>query len=276
MAGGGNDTQTTEAEPWGPQGDALKKLLRHAEQWFKSEGSQNNVYEGQTVADQSQAQLDAQETLLGNVSELDSQAQAANESNQQLLNASDVGNNPIVADAIQSALNPLAKQFTNVVLPSLKVDGMGGGYTSSRQGVIEANASRDFGDTSSNLVGQLMGDFYNKGLDAQSRGVALAPSVQAMVNAGGRNQAAVGDAQQSYEQQVLTDAQQKFYTDQNSPLDRLFNYRYLITGSFGGSTTSPASQQPGTLGQMIGGGLTGYAATGNPWGAAAGAAVPLL
>jgi len=269
MGSGSPDQQTTTAEPWGPQGQELLKLFEGASQYL-SQGAPE-TFKGPRVASQDPAQTQAQAGLLNNASVLDQQAQAANASNQQLLNASDVGNNPIVADAIQASLNPLARQFTNVVLPSLKLGGIdSGGSSSSRQGVLEANAANDFNQVSSDMIGKLMGQFYGQGLDAQTKGVALSPQVQSMVNAGSRNQALVGDARQSYQQQLINADVNKFYEDRDSGLNSLFNFRNLITGGFGGTTTSPGNQQPSSLGQLIGGGLSGFAATGTPFGAVAG------
>jgi hypothetical protein len=273
MGSKSSNKQTTTTKPWEPQGEALQQLFAGAGQLLNQPPQ---LFDSSRVAGQTPDQTAAQQMLRSNVPQLQQQAQVTNQSNQQLLGASDVGNNPIVADAIQAALNPLARQFTDVVLPSLKL-GVNDAGSSSRQGVLEANVTRDFNETSSNLVGRLMGDFYNKGLDAQAKGVALSPNVAGMLNLGPQNLANIGDANQAFQQALLSDEVARFNEAQNAPLTNLINYRNLITGGFGGTTTGPTGfQDPSTIGSILGGGLAGYGATGGPVGAGVGALAAFL
>lgn len=257
--------QTTTAVPWGPQGDQLKVLLEQAQALFQAGPPEQ--FPGSGVAPQTPDQLRAQGAARSNVKSLDKQATAAQTSNQSLFNASDVGNNPVVQRAIQSALNPLARQFTTQVLPNLKIGGINsGGSSSSRQGVLEANATNDFNQVSSDLVGSMMGNFYGQGLDAQTRALSLAPELAGMTNMGAQNLAAVGDSNQIFAQQVLSDEKQKFDIAQNAQLTNLANFRNMITGGFGGTTTSPTGvQNPSQFGQAVGTGIATFGATGNPW-----------
>lgn len=266
----GSTKQTTTAVPWAPQGNQLESLFQHAENYLNQGPAP--VFTGPRVADQTPAQQQAASMLTRNVGALNQQAQQAQQSVGQLLTASDVGNNPVVQDAIQAALNPLARQFTEKVMPSLRIGGIDGGNTSSsRQGVIEAMAARDFNETSSNLIGRLMGDFYKSGLDAQTRGVALSPSIANLTNLGGQTLAQVGDAEQAYQQTLINAAMQEEVDRANQMPQFLSNFRNLITGGFGGTTTSPTGvQNPSDLGSLIGGGMSGYALghmveASNPW-----------
>lgn len=259
---GSGKTQTTTAVPWAPQGEALQKLFAGAA------GLLNNppdIFPGSRVAERTPQQIQAEEMLLAQVPELQRQAQVATQGNELLLGAADVGNNPVVQNAIQAALNPLARQFTDVVLPSLKIGQTDAG-TSSRQGVLEANALRDFNETSGNVVGRLMGDFYKSGLEATARGAALAPGISNMVNLGAQNVGQVGDARQLFQQAVLDDEVARFVEQENQRLTSLANFRNLIMGNFGGTTTGPTGvQNPSRFGSALGTGLTVGGATKNPW-----------
>ncbi len=264
MGSKSSKTQTTTATPWGPQGGQLKILLNAANDYFNNGPAAQ--YQGSGVAPQNYMQKAATAGLTANAANLDAQATTAQTANQSLFNADDVGNNQVVSDAIAASLNPLAKQFTTQVLPALKLGGIdSGGSSSSRQGVIEANAVNDFNQTSSDLVGRLMGQFYGQGLDAKTKALSLSPGLAGMTNAGAMNLANAGDAQQMYQQLLLNDEISRFNTAENADLTHMMNFKNLITGGFGGTTTSPTGQQPGSaFGSALGGGLAAYGAGVNP------------
>jgi hypothetical protein len=276
MSSGKSKTQTTTSQPWEPQGDALKELFAAAQAFFDNDPPAN--FSGDLVADLNPTQLAAQEQLLANVPALNESATNAITANESLFNADDVGNNQVVQDALQAALNPLSRQFSDVILPNLKIGGIGAGQTgSSRQGVLEALTTRDFEANANDLIGKLMGQFYGQGLDAKTKALSIAPSLHNLINAGAKNTAAVGDVRQGQAQSEIDAEAFKFNQDRDAELNHLINFRNLITGNFGGTTTAPTgSANPDPLGSAIGGGLLGFATTASPWGAAAGALSGLL
>ena len=92
-------------------------------------------------------------------------------SNRQLLTASNVGSNPIVQNAIKSAQQPLVDQFQNAggVLSNIRNNAVANGNMGgSRQGIAEGLAmqglQRSLGDVSTNIMSKA----YDSGLQAQT------------------------------------------------------------------------------------------------------------
>jgi hypothetical protein len=209
------------------------------------------------------------------------------------LNAPDLQNNPYLAAAIDAAIRPIREQHTQTVLPSITSGAVAsGGLGGSRQGIAEGLAGQSFlrqvADTSSSFANQA----FQKGLEAQSRGLALAPSVSQLGLLPGQIISGVGAEQQAQAQRTLDEATRRFTTDQLMPLFLAQEIAGLASG-LPGSGMSGFSQQPGPPGTnpilgalggaALGGGLgaainpaTATAAGGGAVGAGIGALIGLL
>lgn len=288
MKGGGGSTTTVQnADPWAGQQPYLRDLFRRAKQ---NVAQPKQLYGGQTVADQADATLAGQQSVIQGANTAQGQLPSVNNALSFALNATDVNNNPHLAAAAAGAIRPVQQQLQENILPNIgSAAQQSGAYGGGRQGIIESNAVRDATRAMTDITARLYSDAYGQGLDAQGRALALAPSILQAQAIPGQLLDAVGQQQQAYQQSLINDAVYKHDFLQNEPDIRLANYQNLITGGYGGTSTSSISGgNRGGFGPAIGGALSGYSlgsgavstlgltgglATALPWvGAAAGLA----
>lgn len=199
-------------------------------------------------------------------------------SNTQLLNATDVNNNPALAGAIKAAQRPVVEQFTGAggVLSNIRNNGVTSGtFGGSRQGIAEGLAmqglQRQLGDISSTMGNQA----YNAGLQAQTAATNNLMETQiarlGLGNDAVKNQAminmmrtapmeiasGIGRQQEGFQQ-----LQNNYNADvagnwENQRYRQLQNFGNVIYGGSNGTTTSTSSA-PKTdhTGQILGSAAT--------------------
>ena len=277
--GGAQTATTTTTQELAPeQQQLLKSVIPVAEQFVQNPPQ---LFPGSQIAPQNPLQQQAQQQFLQAAGGPVAQGAQEAANTQSFLLGPELFNpdtNPALAQATQAAIRPIEQQFTQSILPNVR----GGANTSgqfggSRQGIAEGIASQSFlqqvGDTSAQFQNRAFSDL----LDAQGRGLLLAPQTQQLQFGEATATEAVGRQQQQLAQNKLTEEADRFFAEQTLPFAAAQDVAQLAFGIGGGSTTSVATRAGGSsnsIGSALGGAASG-AALGNMllpggWGAAAG------
>ena len=175
-------------------------------------------------------------------------------------------------NAANAAIRPAVQQFNQGVLPQISNDAVAAGqFGGSRQGIAEGIASNSLQQNIMDTTSKMAMDYYNSGLTAQGRALALAPQTLEAGAMPGTMLDQVGQQQMQYQQMLLDANQQQFSEQQMQPWNNLGLYQNLITGSFGSNTTEPVSKTSPLM-SGLGGAALGYGAATMLGGAAKGAA----
>ena len=251
MSGGGDNVTTTQA-PWSGQSPYLQDLFQQAQQWFQQpEGATGRSLQ---LGQEGAQAYEGAAAPAGNIA-----SSAAK--GQQFLASGDVLNpesNPALQQYIDLANQATTRSFQQGVLPSLKGGAVqAGNVGSSRAGIAEGLASQGVTRQIAQQTAGLASAGYGQGLNAMSRGLALAPQTAALQTVRGDVLTGAGEAYRGLETRT---------SDQR--LQQLANYQRLLSGNFGQVNTAPS--QTGGLSGAIGGAAVGYQ-IGGGYGAAAGA-----
>jgi hypothetical protein len=272
-------TTTTIQDPWSAQQPYLRDIFGQAQQQFKAPGP---YYFGDTaaggigastIAEQSAATTEGQQRMLDYA-----RGGATDLAGKNIGAVSDIlsgkylsaESNPYLASYTQAALRPISQQFTESVLPNIRSEALStGGFGGSRQGVSEGLASGRFaqaiGDTTSNIYNSA----YNRGMDQFSRAIDQTPQALAAGGIPASLIQEVGGAQDVRAQRLRDAEVAKWNYYQNLPQQKLAQYLQMISGNYGGATTTPNAQPNPFLGAL--GGAASGAAVGAPF---FGASVP--
>ncbi|XAI96483.1 hypothetical protein [Microcystis phage Mel-JY34] len=250
---------TTTTEPWKEQQPYLKSLFAEAEKQYKS--SEPQFFQGQQTADQSAATLAGQQYVKGFADTSARQiAQGATGAFNSAINAPDLSANPYFDAAAEAAIRPVVRQFNESVLPGIRQTAIAsGGYGDSRMGVAEGIASDRLQQNVLDTTSRMALDAYGKGLDTQTRALALAPTAMQTGLQPGVMMDTVGQSEQAYQQQLINDAINKWNFEQTLPANKLATLQSLITGNYGGTTTGQALQDVSRTNPLMSG-LGGAAA----------------
>jgi len=208
---------------------------------------------------------------------------------------SDPMSDPTIAAYMQSAIDPLTRQYEQTVGNTLAGQAVGaGGLGGSRQGVAEGEASRGYmsgvGDISSSVMsnafnramnqqlgaGQLLGQQYGQagqlGLGAgqnlsgaygdaqtaQARALGLAPGTMQAGMMPYDIMSQIGGQYQGQQQQAINEAMQRFGFNQDAGYNRAADYLSILQGTPWGGSTQSMDQSGSRLGGALGGGALGY------------------
>lgn len=262
-SGGGSGNTTTQTEPWGGQQPYLRDLLAQAQQWYQGGGPQ--YFPGSTVAPLTGDETAAQQAARQYATTFAPATTAAAGGALGFLtdpSRLDPRSNRYLAATGQAATRPLYENLNEAILPSIRGGAMEAGLMgSNRQGIAEGLAVGRTQAAAGDALANIYSNAYGQGLDAMTKGVALAPAVQEMGLTPSRTLAAVGAQNRSYEQALIDEAIQRWTYEQNLPLQELQAYQQLIQGGYGSTVTGQA--EGGSVNPLFGvagGGLTGYAA----------------
>lgn len=269
MGSGGDGDQTQTTEPWDPQQKYLRDIFSQAQNWYQNEPAQ--YFPGSTVAAANPNQQQAQQRVVG-YSQGGAQ-QLADQAAQQSQFLSgpviDPDTNKYLAAYGRAAIQPLVSQFENRVMPQIDQQAVAaGGVGDTRHGVAQGIASEALAQGISQTLAPIYSEAYGQGLDAYLKNLALAPQTIQAGTLPGQFQAAVGQAQQGQSQAEIDANVARHNFEQNQPLQRLFDYRNLIQGQYGGTSELQGGGGPG-----VGGRATG-ALGGAMMGASLGSAIP--
>ena len=272
--GGGSTTTVQQADPWAGQQPYLKDVFQQAQNLYNAGGMAPNYYPGQTVANQSDwtkqaMQMQADRATAGSPL-IDSASNAMSNITSGNALANNQGLNTLneLAQQDNPYTDELFNRANNQVQASLDSNFNRAGRYGS--GAHEAAAA----DAANNLANQMYsglwdkradaagtaGQLYNTGIGQQ---VVAGQAGQQLANQAYTDAAALSEAggmMDDYNQQLINAAIDKYNYEQQQPLTALSNYNQLIQGSYGGTTTSTGKQSSNgsSLGNVLGGGLTGW------------------
>lgn len=191
---------------------------------------------------------------------------------------------PYLGSAIESATRPLMQQFEQTTLPGVaslysKAGRYGSGAMERSVGQATEATGRAIGDVASNLAYQDYSNALARQQAAQGallQGATLAPSIYAQQFLPSQQLAQVGAAREAIAAQPLQEEMQRFYFEQQAPVQQLTSYLSSIYGTPLASSQAAAPQmQTNRFGQVAGGAGLGYA-LGGGYGALIGGGLGLL
>lgn len=136
-------------------------------------------------------------------------------------------------------------------------------------------AGQGMGQLGMGGLGQ-MNDLYGNIAQNQFRAGSLAPSYNDMQYGDMQRMIGLGGMMEDQTQRLMDSNYNRFMYEQGAPWQSLQNYANVVYGSPSFGTTTQRTPGGSRLGGMIGGGLAGWGATGNPWGAVIGGLGGLL
>ena len=201
------------------------------------------------VAAQDPATLQAYEQLKHYLPQLQGQLinPAFSTAGNILTNATDVYNNPALANAATAAIRPLETSLLQNVLPQIRTDfGGAGQYGGSRQALATGQSVDAFTRNAGDITSRMFSDAYGQGLQAQLGVLGLSPQLAKLGTMPGTILSGIGADQQQYEQQKL-----------NAPANALQQYMQFISGSTSGGTTTAPGPTANPIGSALGGAAIG-------------------
>lgn len=276
-SGGGSGTSTTTSSPWSGVQPYLKKLFSEGE--TAKTTLANSTLPSQLSAGLTPEQQQAQQMQLQTASKIGSAQNFDAQALQRGMTASDLNNNPYFKQAVDAAINPVIQNFNRTVLPAQTMNAMvNSGLGSSRQGIAEGIARSDLNQQLLNTTATMADRAYTQGQNTELAALRQAPTTYASWMQPATAVSQVGAQNQAVEQQKLDDAMTAWNFERSKSMDALQQWANLLGYGSGGTSTSTTSGGGGgsKLGNAIGGAMTGYAMTGNPWMAGAGALAGLF
>lgn len=244
-------------------------------------------YQGSQVAGFTPEQVQGQGMALGAAPTQDALAHDAATANR-FYTSGDIWNpssNPNLQGAIDAAVRPIYQNLTEKALPAIRGEAVTtGNFGSSRQGIAEAQATRDAGVAAGDTAAKLAEAEYNTNVDAQLKAMGLVPTIQGAQTAGATTTSGVGDVRQAMDQAQLNQLVNAFNFDQNAPFLQSKEILSLLQGLPGGTTVSTGNTpQANPFTQALGGAAAGaslgsaiFPGVGTGIGAAGGALLPFL
>jgi len=251
----------------------LTEGLRQAQNLFLG-GNQPKFYEGQTYVSPTQQTLDAlarQEAIARGDSSVLQQAQGAYQGALGGLGFTGAGGflqgSPYQQQAMQAATRPLEQQFSNQVLPQIaSLYSKSGRYGSGAMQNALGQATEGYGRALGDITGSMANQQYmaERGLQQQALGqqaqlATAAPSIYAQQYLPSQQLANVGAAQEQIAQLPLQESMNRFYYQQQLPVQQLQSYLSSIYGSpMSSSQYAPQSQATSSrVGSVLGGASLG-------------------
>ncbi len=250
MSRGGGSTVTTQTNtPWSKQIPFLEFGFNQARNVYDSGVPQ--FYEGKTYVPLSHdteaaLQLGRDRALSGNPAQ-----HAANQEAFKTISGGYLGANPFLDDIYSRAANRVGSQVASAVAKA----GRGGSGA-------HANL---LGESLGNLATDIYGGNYAQERQNQLQTMQFAPQLAAAdyndINALQR----IGGVRESQSQLELADSINRWNHAQQLPWNRLANYMGLISGGYGGtSTTTQPLQRSNPIAGAVGGAASGFLAAGWP------------
>jgi hypothetical protein len=245
--GGGGQTTTQKADPWsGVQPYLLEGYGRASSLYAPGNGPElfpGQMYVGNDplTSQSRQMTLDYAQGQMGN------DVNAMRGGYGTLLGAADVMNNPMLAQAAQGAIRPVAEQLTEQILPNIRGGAVQTGqYGGSRQGLAEGTAigkaTRAMGDITANMYSNA----YQQGLGTVGGALSMAPQMLQLSQAPAQAIGQVGALNEADAQKALQEQMYRHEYEQKQPYSQLSDYLQLLQGAAPyGSQTSIGPGQSG-------------------------------
>lgn len=258
-AGGGGGSGSSETTPWAPQQPYLLDIFDEAKKTFDAGGAK--YYPGSTVASRSPETLAAEEELLryANGDARDMTASLSRATQFGLEGVLDPNSNEYLAAAVEGALRPVTTKYRTEVMPAISSEAQKlGAYGGSRHGIADALASELYMQSLGDISSKMYSDAYGKGLDTMTRTMALTPENIKAGTMPASLVANVGQQRDEYAQTLINAAKDRWDYEQEAPTRNLNNYRQMVTGQYGGTTTrNETPVKSNKLLTALGAGLTG-------------------
>jgi hypothetical protein len=245
-SGGSGSTTTTTQQKLSPQSKELLNLVMPTiKGYVNPDGTVNaSTYPGSTVAPVNANQTLGQQMVLGQTGAAQGEAASAGQGINFLTSGQvlDPNSNPYLISAINAAIRPITENYTQTVLGNIRDNAqLAGAFGYNRQGLEDSAAAENYmkqvGDTSASMANTN----YQAGLDAMSRSMAFAPSIQQMLYTPGSAVAGVGQQQQELAQQQLDAEVQQFYQQQYLPLSLAEEIAGIAYGNPAGSASTTST-----------------------------------
>ena len=249
----------------------LQLGLRAAEQQYLQTTPQ--FYTGQTYVSPSQQTLDAltqQEALARGTQTTLDQAQQAYLSGLSGLQQTAAGGytgSPYLQQQIEAATRPIQQQFEQTTLPGVasmfsRAGRYGSGAMERAVGQATEATGRALGDVASNIAMQDYAAQQARQQQAQGallQGATLAPNIYAQQFLPSQQLGQIGAAREAIAAQPLQEEMQRFYFEQQAPIQQLTGYLSSVYGTPMASSQAAAPQmQTNQFGQALGGAATGF------------------
>lgn len=271
----GSQTQVQKSEPWGPQGDRLKKAFGRTDTLYGADqgltSGQREYYPGATYTPfapetESALSMTADRAMQG--SEVQ---RGANTLAGDTLGGKYLQGNPHLNDMYDRGARSVTDQFTKSVIPSINSTfAQAGRYGSGAQKEMFGQATDRLGRTLSEMYTDMAMPMYEAERGRQMQTMSAAPGIAAGDYADAAQLGNVGIQREGLYEQQLADDMRRYDFRQNEPEAAVQRYIAMLGGNYGqmAQTTNPIyrNRSAGALGGAVG----GYGMTGSPWGALAG------
>ena len=178
--------------------------------------------------------------------------------------------NPLLASSINAATRPITQQLTEATLPQLESGAAAAGqYGSSREGIAQGLAGQAASQAVGDTAAKISEAAYQSNLDAMTKAMGLAPSIQQMQLAPGVAESGVGEVQQQLQQQQDQANLARDLYNMNIPLTKAEDLANISAGQGTGSQTTASAAPVSWLQALLGGASTG-ASIGSGLGSVAG------
>lgn len=239
---GGDQSQTTTANPWAPSQDYLKQILGGASVAYqKGKGG----YVGQT---------EGQQQALGDLAAyyqnvLPGITSGATGAFQNLIrDPTEVATSQAVKDMIAANTAGITTNLQENILPGIRNNAVGAGqFGGSRQGVAEGVAAGKAVDSANRVAADITGNVYQQALQSQLQGLSMLPMI---------SQAGTAPFQGLYDIGQIERGEAE--SERDYDWENLMKYAQLVN-PIGGMGTSQTTTAPGPSGLSQ---LAGLASTG--------------
>lgn len=260
MSGGGSKTSTQQK--LAPEQAQILEWIMPSINKAAQAGAQQ--FPGERVAGFTPAELQGQKAVAGAATgPMQSIANNAAQGTNFLTSgaALDPRTNPGLAGAVQAGIDPLREQFLTSVMPQVRSDAiLSGQFGGSEQAESTGLASNDFLRQVGNTTANIVNPAYQAGLNAMTRGLAIAPGTAGLQTAPGQALAGVGGQQRAMEQAQLDAELQKFIQENYGDLLLSEEIAQIAFGlPIGEGVTRSQGGGPGKFGSALGGAASGAA-----------------
>ena len=259
-SGGRTSTTVQQADPWRGVQPYLTRGLGEAEQRFNTGQLRMNPYEGNRVGGFGPASQQGMNAIMATAGQGAPGVTAANAAIGDM-----VGGENVYRD-----LDTVRNEALGRAIPAATAMFSGSGMTNSGM------AMDTVGRAATEAIAPIEYGAWNAAQDRRLQGAALAPQLEAARYMPGQMMQAVGGQQDAMNQARIDADMQRWYETQGAAGDELQRYANLLLGyggQGGSQTTTGPSGQPGLMGQIGGGAMTGLGTYGmlagagvaNPW-----------
>lgn len=261
-SGGGpsSTTQVQKSEPWEEQKPYLLDIFEQAKKLYTQ--GPPEMYQGNTTVGYNPTEQAAQQAALdyaqNGMQTVADNAQAGTNflTSGAVLNAD---TNPYMQQYAKGAIRPIFNELKESTLPQIQGGALAAGQLGgSRQGIAEGLAVDRATQNALDTTARMYSDAYGQNLEAQQRGLALAPQTAQLGLLPAQTQAGVGEAQRAYEQALLNDEIRRFEYGETADWNNLAALQSMIQGNYGGTGTATSTGGGVSTGsKLLGAGMSG-------------------